>query len=266
MKKSDITLLNEVEEAFASLHNNLKLFAENTSLTPENKSILLNSDKALTKLEEMYSNYIVLSESSLDIIFKISLMGKLMFITPSVKNALGYEIDEVEGKSFINFVPKKEIKNALKGLSKIFSENKLENFNLNLINKAGLLVPVEINAKLLNIDGEKRGRGTIHIISDRLKTEKKLKHSENIFSEIWQQSLDGMRLSDSRGVVKYCNKAYLEIVSKKREEIEGRPFTNILAYDDVEKSLKTFKKLFTSDKIEPHFETTITLWNGVVKI
>ncbi|PJA98017.1 MAG: hypothetical protein CO128_09520 [Ignavibacteriales bacterium CG_4_9_14_3_um_filter_30_11] len=265
MKKSDITPLNEVEEAFAFLHNNIKFFTENSAQTPENKSILLNSDKALAKLEEMYSNFIVLSESSLDVIFKISLMGKIMFITPSVKNALGYEVDEVVGKSFINFVPKKEIKNALKGLSTIFAENNLENFKLNLINKAGVLVPVEINAKLLNIEGEKRGRGTIHIISDRLKTENKLKLSENIYSEIWQQSLDGMRLSDSRGVVKYCNKAYAEIVGKKRKEIEGRPFTDILAYDDVDNSLRTFKKLFTSDKIEPHFETTITLWNGVVK-
>jgi len=188
MKKSDITPLNEVEEAFAFLHNNIKFFTENSAQTPENKSILLNSDKALAKLEEMYSNFIVLSESSLDVIFKISLMGKIMFITPSVKNALGYEVDEVVGKSFINFVPKKEIKNALKGLSTIFAENNLENFKLNLINKAGVLVLVEINAKLLNIEGEKRGRGTIHIISDRLKTENKLKLSENIYSEIWQQS------------------------------------------------------------------------------
>ncbi|PIW69508.1 MAG: hypothetical protein COW08_06770 [Ignavibacteriales bacterium CG12_big_fil_rev_8_21_14_0_65_30_8] len=262
MKKSGNNHIIDVEEAFAFLHNSIKLFAENFELSPEEKYILINSEKALTKLEEMYSNFIVLSESSLDIIFKISLMGKMMFITPSVKNALGYEVDEVVGKSFINFVPKAEIKNALRGLSKIFADNKLEKFHVNLIHKTGNLVPVEINAKLLNIEGEKKGSGTIHIISERLNTENKLRHSESIFELVWENSLDGMRITDNKGVVQYCNKAYAEWVGKSREELIGRPFTVIHSGEEAVQSLKYYKEIFTKNKVEPHLELSAKFWNG----
>ncbi len=265
MKDTDIIQPEDIKGAISFLQDNIQLFSSQLELTPEKKSILEKSRKALSKLEEMYLNYIVLTESSLDVIFKISAMGKLIFITPSVKNALGYEVDEVLGKSFIKFVPKKEIKTALKGLSKIFSENKLDNLTLNLIHKDGRIVPVEINAEIIKIDGAKRGRGTIHLISNRLETEKKLEHSENIFKAVWDKSLDGMRLTDDRGVVKYCNEAYTKIVQKGKEEIIGRQFTDAFSSESVTQALSNFKNLFSSKKFNPHFESPLKLWNGVEK-
>ena len=265
MKKTDFTQLNDIKKAISFLQDNIKIFTEQKELTPERKLIFDQNFKALLLIEEMYSNYLFLSEASLDVIFKISASGKLMFVTPSIKNALGYEVDEVIGKTLINFVPKKEIKKALQGLSKIFSENKLNNLVLVLIHKNGSLIPVEINAELIEIEGEKRGRGTIHIITERLKTEKKLEQSENIFRALWDKSLDGMRLTDSRGVVRYCNDAYTKIVEKKKDEIEGRQFTDAFASKSVTEALSNFKKLFSSKAFNPHFEASLLLWNGVEK-
>ena len=265
MKKTDFIQLTDIKKDISFLQNNIKIFAEQIELTPENKLILDQSNQVLSQIEEMYSNYLVLSQASLDIIFKISAMGKLMFITPSIKNALGYDVNEVIGKSFIKFVPKKEIKNVLQAFAKIFSGIKISNFVLNLIHKDGTKVPVEINAEIIETRGEKRGSGTIHIITERLKTEKKLEQTESIFRAVWDKSLDGMRLTDSRGVVKYCNNAYTKIVEKKKEEIEGRQFTDAFASKSVTDELSKFKKIFFSKTFNLHFETSFLLWNGVEK-
>ncbi len=262
MKNTYDCQLEEIKEALAFLQTNISQFADRLELTPEKKLQLEKSNNILSKLEEMYLNFIVLSESSLDVIFKISAMGKLMFITPSIKNALGYEVDEVLGKSFIKFVPRKDIKTALKGLSKIFSENKLENFKLNLIHKNGQIIPAEINAEIINLGGEKRGRGTIHLISNRLETENKLKHTENIFEIVWENSLDGMRITDERGVVRYCNKAYAEWVGKTKEELIGSLFTVVHSGEETVQSLKLYKETMLKNKIEPYRELTAKFWNG----
>lgn len=262
MKKTDFTQLDDIKNAISFLQNNINIFAEQIELTPERKLILDQSSKILSQIEDVYSNYIVFSETSLDVIFKISAMGKLMFITPSVKNALGYNVDEVIGKSFIKFVPKKEIKNALQGLAKVFSKNKLSNFPLILIHKNGTEVPVEINAEIIEVGGEKRGRGRIHITDERLATEQKLKHSENIFEIVWEKSLDGMRVTDEKGIVIYCNKAYAEWVGKTKEELIGNLFTVIHTDEEAVQSLKFYKETILKNEIEPHLELSAKFWNG----
>jgi len=262
MKYTDASQNEDIKLAIASLQNNIKLLAKQNGFTPESKSILDKSNIILSKIEETFLNYTTLSKASIDVIFKISSMGKVMFITPSVKNALGYEDKEVVGKSFIKFVAKKEIKVALKGLSRIFSDNKLEDFKIDLIHKEGKRVPVKINAELIKTDGEKKGQGTIHLISDRLETEQKLKHSENIFELVWEKSLDGMRITDEKGVVRYCNNAYAKWVGKSKKELIGNVFTVIHTGEEAAESLKFYKETFLKNKIEPHLELSAKFWNG----
>ena len=93
MKKTDFTQLNDIKKAISFLQDNIKIFTEQKELTPERKLIFDQNFKALLLIEEMYSNYLFLSEASLDVIFKISASVKLMFVTPYIKNALGYEFN-----------------------------------------------------------------------------------------------------------------------------------------------------------------------------
>src|SRR5437868_415011 len=44
-------------------------------------------------------------------------------------------------------------------------------------------------------------------------------------AQVWENSLDPMRLTDAEGTILRVNAAYCRLVGKPREALEGRPFT-----------------------------------------
>lgn len=52
-----------------------------------------------------------------------------------------------------------------------------------------------------------------------------LARSEALFRAVWEHSMEGMRIADRRGVTRLVNRAYCEMVSRTREELEGKPLS-----------------------------------------
>ena len=219
-------------------------------------------EEIITNLEESMMDYILISEASIDVIFRISLTGKMQFITPSCKESFGYEVNEILGKSFLAFIPKENTKNALTALSKFLKEKELHNHIISIKHKNGDEVPVELNARIIEVKGKKLGQGTLHIIRERLKSEEKLRASENTFRTIWEKSSDGIRLTDENGIVYMCNKAYTEMVGMTKEEIEGKVFTVVYdpAYAPV--ALKNYQDSVKYSNIQSKYDSSVNLWNG----
>ncbi len=61
-------------------------------------------------------------ESSIDVIFRVSKTGKITYLTPSIKELLGYEVEEVLGKSIIHFLTADEKNFGISVLIKVFRE------------------------------------------------------------------------------------------------------------------------------------------------
>lgn len=68
---------------------------------------------------------------------------------------------------------------------------------------------------------------------ERIRAEGELRNSENRFHSIWENSVDGMRLTDEHGTILAVNEAYCKLVGMRREELEGKPFT--VTYCETEK-------------------------------
>lgn len=202
-----------------------------------------------------------LVNSSPDIIFRLSSTGKLLYISPSVKDYLGYSPEEIIGTSFTNYVNKSELPIFYGVLSKFFKEKRIKNFTANLVHKDGYLVPIEINGQMLKIGDKYIGQGTIRDISDRIKAEESLKAAENLFKEVWEKSNDGMRIIDENGIVTLCNQAFAELFDMERREIEGKLFTIVYAREDRQHILNSFKQNFKENKFKYKMETTLRIWN-----
>lgn len=228
----------------------------------ELKDNIDNIDILINQFEAAYTEFELLAEASLDVIFRLGKTGKVMFVN-SASRHYGYEPEEVIGRSFISFAPKNKQREFVIALSKVFKEKKAVRFETELLHKSGQIIPVEINGRLIKVGNDYWGQGTIRDITDRKDSEKKLRHSENTFRTVWEKSQDGMRLTDDDGVIFMCNKAYADMVGIPKEDLEGKLFTNVYDASDKDRILTRYRESFSEKLIQNKQETQVKLWSGL---
>lgn len=83
-----------------------------------------------------------------------------------------------------------------------------------------------------------------------------------LFGQLWEISIDGMRLVDEDGNILLVNDAFCKIFEKEKEELLGNPFSIVYSKDEQEDALITFQNDIRNNKIKTLFERENTLWNG----
>ncbi len=83
-----------------------------------------------------------------------------------------------------------------------------------------------------------------------------------LFSQLWEISVDGMRLTDENGTIVMVNDAYCSIVDLDKSQLIGKPFSVVYHPGEQESVLKTYRSDVVNNKIKTHFERENTLWNG----
>lgn len=99
-------------------------------------------------------------------------------------------------------------------------------------------------------------------ITQKKKSIELLKQSERKFRQIWENSADGMRLSDKSGTIVAVNDAYCRMVELEKEKLEGHDVT--VAYlsgtsDDLPLQIA---EQFNDNSTKRKFQTERVLWNG----
>lgn len=203
-----------------------------------------------------------LIESSIDVIFRISPTGKIKFISPSCKNLLGYTSEEMLGVSFAKFVPDSRLTEYFELIAELFEKDDVISFQIVLLDSGNNEIPVEITGKVVDVNGKKMGQGTIRDIRNRIEAQKKIKHSENIFRTIWNNSYDGMRLTDENGTIIMCNDAFAGLFDKLKVELIGKPFSVVYHKDLTDEALTDYKNNFNNEDVIKKVECTFKLWNN----
>lgn len=203
-----------------------------------------------------------LIESSIDVIFRISPTGKINFISPSCTRLLGYNPEELLGVSFSKFIPGNLLSVYFKTISELFQNNEVISFQITLIDSEKNEIPVEITGKVVEVDGKKMGQGTIRDIRNRIEAQKKIEHSENIFRTIWNNTNDGMRLTDEFGIVVLCNDSFAKLFAKSKEEIVGKSLSIVYDINISQNIVEDYIKNFSSDKIQSKIDSSFVLWNN----
>ncbi len=91
-----------------------------------------------------------------------------------------------------------------------------------------------------------------------------LTSDEKTFKTIWEHSYDGMRLTDSEGIVVLCNQAYADMVQKKKSEIEGKPYSHAYHESIGPRMLAKYSSRFKEESFDRKYETSTKIWNGEV--
>ena len=116
---------------------------------------------------------------------------------------------------------------------------------------------------LQNTEGDIFGiLGTYEDISDYKQAGELLRRSESLFRTVWEETLDGMRLTDENGIVIKVNDAYCRMVDMPKAAIEGNPMSVVYTNDRFEHILQRHQARFKEGTVEQHAEKELTLHNG----
>lgn len=184
--------------------------------------------KRAIELENHESELKVISQSILDIIFVVNFQGVIEYISAASKEILGYEPEEVVGMEFTNFVPKIEQMRYWKIMDAVKHVRRITTFESSLKLKYGGIIPVEINGKIVEINGEEKVHGVIRDISDRVLAQKQLTEQQKLIESLLKGIQEGIAIADETEMIIFCNPAFLEIFEVTNDDILGKSFLSIL--------------------------------------
>ena len=203
----DTTERRRAEEELNKHYDNLeKLVEERTKNLEETNKRLENeitcneqTEKVLRVSEERFRSLV---ETSADLIFRLTITGRIEYISPRVKELYGYDVDELIGKNLRVTTPLQDIPEVLKALNMVIAGNSLKNFKINQKDKAGRIFPMEINAVPIYVGTNIVGlQGVMRDITERKKAEeqiqKDLKEKEVLLKEIHHRVKNNLQVISS---------------------------------------------------------------------
>ncbi|HSW55969.1 MAG TPA: PAS domain S-box protein [Ignavibacteriaceae bacterium] len=89
-----------------------------------------------------------------------------------------------------------------------------------------------------------------------------LSNIDLLFGQLWEISVDGMRLIDEDGNILLVNDSFCRIFKMEKDQLIGKPFSIVYAETEQEAALKSYQRDIRNDEIKTFFERENALWDG----
>lgn len=178
--------------------------------------IAIEKEKYATEIEEKFKG---IFDNTNDSIFIHNLNGKILEVNNTACKKLGYTKKEllllspkqVDSPKFAKNIPLR-IREVLRNGSSIFETVH--------ITKSGEEIPTEVNAKLIEFGGQRAILSICRDITERKKTEEKLKESEEKYHNLYNTLRDAFVKTDMSGKIVDFNEEYANMIGYKHDEIK----------------------------------------------
>jgi PAS domain S-box-containing protein len=179
----------------------------------------LRSQYAALKESESAERYRSLVENIRDVIYELDSQGVVLYISPAIRDMLGYDSAEIEGKNFIELAHKDD----LSSLAEWFSELRKGKESLSeyrVINKSGEFKWAQTKTRPIIEDGLLKGaRGILIDITAQRRTEEALQKSERRLRMIVEHVNDAFYIHDFQGNITDLNDNACRMLGYTREEL-----------------------------------------------
>ncbi len=219
---------------------------------------------ALLKAEEKYRS---IFENAVEGIFQTTPDGHYLSANPALTRIYGYSSPEELIASLQDIGKSLYVApNRRQDFVRLMQEHGVvTDFESQIYRKDRSIIWISENARAVRDRQENLlyYEGLVEDITKRKQTEETLRFSEMRFRSVWENASDGMRLTDSNGIVLAVNPAFGQIVGMKPEELEGKPFTATYSdREDLSEMIRKYKDRFASRKIETQLERRVTFRSG----
>jgi PAS domain S-box-containing protein len=237
---------------------------------PDIAGVVVNSrdisdhKQAEAGLRESEKRFRDLFEGSPDAIFVEDLHGTVLDVNPAACRLHGVTREELIGKKVFDLVPPDQGEQVARDFQALV-EGRRQQVEGASRTQDGRAVPVEVRASRIKYAAQEAVLLHVHDITDRKLAEAVLRSSEMLFHSVWENSVDGMRLTDENGTIVAVNDAFCKLVGLRREDLEGKPFTVIFADSELSgRMLEEFRQRFRDRIVEKQRERRLRLHNGNV--
>ncbi|HEV2691574.1 MAG TPA: PAS domain S-box protein [Verrucomicrobiae bacterium] len=219
--------------------------------------------RAEEELRHSQQRFRDLFENSPDAIFVEDLEGTVLDANVTAGKLHGVTRDKLIGKNAVDhLVPPAQREAARDNLQKL-AAGQISWAEGESLRTDGAIVPVEIRVVRIQFEGRPALLFHVRDVSERHAAETALRSSEALFRSVWENSVDGMRLTDENGNIVAVNGAYCRLVGIPQTKLEGRAFSIVYAAGaDWEQMLQNHRQNFRSGYAETKAERSFTLHDG----
>jgi PAS domain S-box-containing protein len=219
--------------------------------------------RAEEELRHSQQRFRELFESSPDAIFVEDLQGNLLDVNRSATRLFGLSREQLIGKNAITDLVPPELREVARQNFERLARGEISWIESERQRADGRMVPVEIRSVRLEFDGRPALLFYFRDITERRAAEAALRSSETLFRSVWENSVDGMRLTDQNGTIVAVNDAYCQMVGLTHEELEGKVFTMVYASNvNWEQLLLAHRDQFASGRLPEKYTREYILHNG----
>ncbi|MGA4644779.1 PAS domain S-box protein [Limisphaera sp. 4302-co] len=226
---------------------------------------LLMTCRDITERKQAEERFRALFENSPDAIFVLDFDGLVRDANAAARQLTGCPAELLKGRPWFEFLPDAD-RPAARVLWRQIGADSPPPTETHWITTEGRLVPVEIRARAVDHDGEPFVLLIVRDVSDRKEAESALRESERLFFSVWENSVDGMCLTDEHGRLVAVNDAFCRLVDMDRSRLEGQPFTVI--HPPGPRSallLAQYQRDFRNRTLERRVQHRLPLHNGQVR-
>jgi len=185
-----------------------------------------------------------LFEVLVDPVVIVDMNGKILELSQSAEEILGFSKDELVGKHFLETDAATAESKAImaKNLEKLKTGLYIEPHPIEVITKDGKKLLYELNTARINHKGEPAILAIFRNITEQKKVEEKLQASEERFNYFLENAPEAIWVQDLIGTFLDGNKKAEELTGYKREELIGKNMLEILVSpESVPRLMEAFK-------------------------
>lgn len=198
--------------------------------------------KAENALRESEEKYRFIAENVNDFIWTIDKNFNLTFVSPSIKNILGFTSEEVIQSQLTNFLEQDSVKSIKDGLIErkrkaiegIFDDTQ-KFFEFQTRHKNGSMVWIELSSNPV-YNEKKEFIGLIGVnrdITERKIAQKKLNESQARYKILTEMTIEGIVIHDN-GIIVDTNPSIQEMVGASEEYLKGRSIFDFIKAESQE--------------------------------
>ncbi|GEM_PF-626804 len=223
----------------------------------------LQTERALRESELRFRT---LYENSTIGLYRTTPDGKILLANPTLVKMLGYSSFEelasrnLEQEGFEPYYERKQF------IEQIEINGEIQNLESGWTCRDGSIKYIRERARAIRDPNGKTlyYDGSAEDITERKQAEEALRNSEERFRSVWENSLDGMRITDKEGTIVAVNDAYCKLVEAKEDELVGQSFNVVYRSSDEETrmAIQHYKDRFFTRTIVPKYEAILELKSG----
>ncbi len=201
--------------------------------------------EAQRQLKESEERYKLITENSNDIVTLMDISGKYVFVTPSIKETMGYEVDEFIGHNTLEFVHPDD----LPSIEESFKESLEKSIKENTIvfrfkHKNGSWRWVKATGGVILDDNQEPiyFRANKIDVTDRKLTEEKLKAKEDQYKLVSENSADVICLHQLDSSFTFVSPSCTRLLGYSVEEKMKLTLKDFIHQDDYERAIEIFNE------------------------